>query len=143
MRLQKATRCALYAVLELAADSKLQLSANEIADKYGISTNHLAKVLRSLGREGLVEAVRGAGGGYRFAGNPKRTTLLDVIKLFETVETVSSGEREPGDDTAEGKALSQVIEEIEAIERATLNSITLDTMLKLIGKKSKQKTVSA
>lgn len=137
MRLQKATRCALYAVLELAADPKRQLSANEIADKYDISTNHLAKVLRSLGREGLVEAVRGAGGGYRFSGNVKRTTLLDVIKLFETVETVSSGEREPGDDTPEGLALTQVIEEIEAIERATFNSITLDTMLKLVGRHRK------
>ncbi|TAN57462.1 MAG: Rrf2 family transcriptional regulator, partial [Rhodospirillales bacterium] len=69
MRLQKATRCALYAILELASDPKRQLSANEIAEKYDISTNHLAKVLRSLGREGLVEAVRGAGGGYRFSGN--------------------------------------------------------------------------
>lgn len=134
MRLQKATRCALYAVLELASEPDRQMSANEIAEKYGISTNHLAKVLRNLGREGLVEAVRGAGGGYRFAGNPKRTTLLDVIKLFETVETVSSGEREPGDETPEGKALSQVIEEIEAIERATLNSISLATMLKLVGR---------
>jgi len=101
MRLQKATRCALYAVLELASEPDRQMSANEIAEKYGISTNHLAKVLRNLGREGLVEAVRGAGGGYRFAGNPKRTTLLDVIRLFETVETVSSGEREPGDETPE------------------------------------------
>lgn len=61
MKLQKATRCALYAVLELAADPQRQMSASEIADKYGISLNHLAKVLRSLGREGLVEAVRGAG----------------------------------------------------------------------------------
>lgn len=134
MRLQKATRCALYAVLELASEPDRQMSANEIAEKYGISTNHLAKVLRNLGREGLVEAVRGAGGGYRFAGNPKRTTLLDVIRLFETVETVSSGEREPGDETPEGKALSQVIEEIEATERATLNSISLATMLKLVGR---------
>lgn len=132
MRLQKATRCALYAILELASDPKRQLSANEIAEKYEISTNHLAKVLRSLGREGLVEAVRGAGGGYRFSGNAKRTTLLDVIRLFETVETVSSGEREPGDETAEGLALTQVIEEVEAIERATFNSITLDTMIKLV-----------
>lgn len=138
MRLQKATRCALYAVLELASDPKRQLSANEIAEKYDISTNHLAKVLRSLGREGLVEAVRGAGGGYRFSGNAKRTTLLDVIRLFETVETVSSGEREPGDDTPEGLALTQVIEEIEAIERATFHSITLDTMLKLVGRHRKQ-----
>ena len=132
MRLQKATRCALYAMLELASDPKRQLSANEIAEKYGISTNHLAKVLRSLGREGLVEAVRGAGGGYRFSGNAKRTTLLDVIRLFETVETVSSGEREPGDETPEGLALTQVTLEIEGIERATFNSITLDTMLKLV-----------
>ncbi|MDK9722688.1 MAG: Rrf2 family transcriptional regulator [Rhodospirillales bacterium] len=137
MRLQKATRCALYAVLELASDPKRQLSANEIAEKYNISTNHLAKVLRSLGREGLVEAVRGAGGGYRFSGNVKRTTLLDVIRLFETVETVSSGEREPGDDTPEGLALTQVIEEIEAIERATFHSITLDTMMKLVGRHRK------
>ncbi|MBI5120250.1 MAG: Rrf2 family transcriptional regulator [Rhodospirillales bacterium] len=137
MRLQKATRCALYAVLELASDPKRQLSANEIAEKYDISTNHLAKVLRSLGREGLVEAVRGAGGGYRFSGNVKRTTLLDVIRLFETVETVSSGEREPGDDTPEGLALTQVIEEIEAIERATFHSITLDTMMKLVGRHRK------
>ncbi|MBF0166501.1 MAG: Rrf2 family transcriptional regulator [Alphaproteobacteria bacterium] len=134
MRLQKATRCALYAILELASDPKRQLSANEIAEKYDISTNHLAKVLRSLGREGLVEAVRGAGGGYRFSGNAKRTTLLDVIRLFETVETVSAGEREPGDETAEGLALTQVTMEIEAIERATFNSITLDTMLKLVGR---------
>jgi Rrf2 family protein len=137
MRLQKATRCALYAVLELASDPKRQLSANEIAEKYGISTNHLAKVLRSLGREGLVEAVRGAGGGYRFSGNVKRTTLLDVIRLFETVETVSSGEREPGDETPEGLALTQVTLEIEAIERATFNSITLDTMLKLVKRHQK------
>lgn len=132
MKLQKATRCALYAVLELAAEPQRQMSASEIADKYDISLNHLAKVLRSLGREGLVEAVRGAGGGYRFSGNPKRTTLLDVIQLFETIDSISSGEREPGEATPEGKALRQVLEEIEDTARATLSSITLDTMIKLI-----------
>ncbi|MBX6370252.1 MAG: Rrf2 family transcriptional regulator, partial [Rhodospirillales bacterium] len=65
MRLQKATRFGLYAVLELALDPTRQLSAAEIAAKYGISSNHLAKVLRDLGRAGLVDSVRGAGGGYR------------------------------------------------------------------------------
>ncbi len=69
MRLHKATWCALYAVLELARDRERQVSAAEIAERYGISANHLAKVLRGLGRAGLVESVRGAGGGYRFAGN--------------------------------------------------------------------------
>lgn len=134
MKLQKATRCALFAVLELAADPGRQLSANEIAEKYGISTNHLAKVLRSLGRVGLVEAVRGAGGGYRFSGNVKRTTLLDVIQLFETIDPIAHGEREDGDNTPEGRGLCQVLTEIEDTARATFASISLDTMLKLVGR---------
>ena len=40
-----------------------------------MSTHHLAKVLRKLGRAGLLHAARGAGGGYRFAANPKRIIL--------------------------------------------------------------------
>lgn len=41
--------------------------------------------MRNLVRARLVQAVRG--GGYRFAGNINRTTLLDVIQLFETLES--------------------------------------------------------
>lgn len=132
MKLQKATRCALFAILELAADPSRQMSAHEIAEKYGISTNHLAKVLRSLGRAGLLEAVRGAGGGYRFSGSVKRTTLLDVIQLFETVDPLAQGENEDGDDTAAGQALCQVLTEVEDIARATFATISLETMLKLV-----------
>ena len=73
MRLQKATLFGLYSILELARDPMRQLSATDIAGIYGISANHLAKVLRDLGRAGLVASVRGAGGGYRFAGNARRT----------------------------------------------------------------------
>src|ERR1039458_7315287 len=67
MQLQKASSFALYAVLELAGNPTSQLSGTEIADKYGISAHHLAKVLRELGRAGIVEAARGVGGGYRLA----------------------------------------------------------------------------
>ena len=95
MKLQKASRFALYAVLELAADPARQLSAAEIAGKYGISTNHLAKVLRDLGRAGLVDSVRGVGGGYRFSGNAKRVTLYDVIEIFEDVGHQTTSERGP------------------------------------------------
>ena len=85
MKLQKATKFALFAVLELARDTSRQLSATDIADLYGISTHHLAKVLRDLGRAGLVDSVRGVGGGYRFSANARRTTLMDVICIFEDV----------------------------------------------------------
>jgi Rrf2 family protein len=132
MKLQTATRIAIYAVLELAADPARQVSAAEIAERFGISVNHLAKVLRTLGRAGLVEALRGVGGGYRFRANPKRVTLLDVIRLFEEVgpaaERGGAGEGETHDE----RALRRVLDEIDDTARATLSSITVATMLKLV-----------
>ena len=130
MRLQKATRYGLYSVLELARDPGRQLSATDIAEIYGISANHLAKVLRDLGRAGLVDSVRGAGGGYRFSGNAKRTTLMDIINLFEDIGSDASSAADPGDDTDIGQSLLLVLGEIDDIARATFGSITIDTLLK-------------
>ncbi len=45
MKLQNATLFALLSVLELAREPGRQISATEIADRYGISANHLAKML--------------------------------------------------------------------------------------------------
>ncbi|MCH7486961.1 MAG: Rrf2 family transcriptional regulator [Proteobacteria bacterium] len=130
MKLQKATLFALYAVLELARDPERQISATEIAESYAISANHLAKVMRDLGRAGLVEAVRGAGGGYRFSGNAKRTSLYDVIILFDDVIGAQGGRSGPSDDTDVGRALARVLNEIDEITIATFKSITLATLLK-------------
>jgi len=133
MRLQRASRFALYAVLELARAGDRQITAAEIARKYGISINHLAKVLRDLGRAGLVESVRGVGGGFRFSGDAKRTTLMEVIELFETIgSNTPHAAREPGEDTEIGQAMRRVLDEIDEITQATLRSITLDTLFKVI-----------
>jgi len=135
MRLQKATIFALYAVLELATAPARQLTAVEIAEKYGISAHHLAKVLRDLGRAGLVDAVRGVGGGYRFVGNVKRLTLMDVIRVFEDIGagTDPPQPRAAGQDIAEG--LRFVLAEVDAQTGATLRSISLSTMLKLVARR--------
>ena len=132
MRLQTATRIAIYAVLELAADPARQVSAAEIAARFDISVNHLAKVLRTLGRAGLVEALRGVGGGYRFRGNVKRVTLLDVILLFEDVGPGAERGSAPAEETYDERALRRVLDEIDETARATLSSITVATMLKLV-----------
>lgn len=132
MKLQKATCFALFAVIELAADPERQFSAAEIADKYGISLNHLAKVLRDLGRAGIVSAARGVGGGHRFTGNPKRLTLMDVIELFEPVESDTLSDGEPLPATDAGRALHTVLKEIDEHAVATFRSITISTMLKFV-----------
>lgn len=133
MKLQMASRLAVYAVLELAAAPDRQLSAAEIGEKYGVSTHHLAKVLHGLKRAGLVRSARGAGGGFRFAGSIKRTTLMDVIEVFERVGGQGAAEGEPGEDSPVGRALGRVLGEIDATAEATLRSVTIATCLRLAG----------
>ncbi len=132
MKLQKATRFALYSVLECARDPQRPVSATEIAQKYEVSIHHLSKVLRELGRAGILEAARGVGGGYRFRGNPRRLALMDVIALFEDISSRSGAGREPGTRTDVGRSLGVVLGEIDEIAKATFRSITIDTMRKLI-----------
>jgi Rrf2 family protein len=129
MKLQKQTLIALLATLEVARDPSRTLSAGEIAERYGVSVNHLAKVMRDLGRAGLVEAVRGVGGGYRFAGNAKRTSLYDVIGLFENISGGDSGGA-PSSGSDIGAALAAVLREVDEIAIATFKSISLATLLK-------------
>ncbi len=132
MKLQKNTLLALYSVLEFAGDPERQFSTAEIAEKYRASAHHLAKVLGKLRRAGLVSASRGAGGGYRFSGNAKRVTLLDVIALFERIGAPPS--RRPARKELEG-ALERVLAEIDETAKATFGSITLQTLLKLAQKR--------
>ena len=134
MKLQKNTRLALYSVLEFAARPGKHVPAVEVAQKYGESAHHLAKVLSELARAGILESVRGVGGGYRFAGNARRLTLLDVIRLFEDVDEVPNGlgrHAAPAD-----RALGQVLAEIDQITFATFGSITIATMLKMVERNS-------
>ncbi|HEV2551262.1 MAG TPA: Rrf2 family transcriptional regulator [Stellaceae bacterium] len=135
MKLQKATCFALFAVLELAADPSRQLAAADIADKYGISLHHLAKVLRDLGRARIIESARGVGGGYRFAGNPRRLTLMDIIELFEPSASGQAKRDEPRPTTDVGRALRVVLDEIDEHALATFRSITLSTMLKIVAQR--------
>jgi len=129
MKLQKNTLLALYSLLEFAARPGELVPASEVADRYGESAHHLAKVLSELTRAGLVESVRGVGGGYRFVANARRLTLLDVIRLFEDL-----GSHAPSDGSGAApaeRALAQVLGEIDQTTEATFGSITVATMLKM------------
>lgn len=128
MRLQQATRCALFAVAELSADPTRSLSASEIAAKYGLSLNHLAKVLTELARSGLIAAARGAGGGYRFVGDAHRTTLMDIVTLFEPAEPP------PSPANKEGAALSNMLTSLEDRARAAFQSMTVEELVRLAGR---------
>lgn len=135
MKLSKASSFALYAVLELAANSGRALSGTDIAGKYRISAHHLAKVLRELGRARIVEAARGVGGGYRLVANPKRLTLLDIIQIFEPVGATDEANGYSERTTDAERALGLVLAELDDHTIATFRSITISTILKLMARR--------
>jgi Rrf2 family protein len=132
MRLQKNTSLALYSVLEFAGNPTRHISAAEIAEKHGVSPHHLAKVLAALARHGILESVRGAGGGYRFSGNARRLTLMDIIQIFEEFVPSAAQRKAPGKLTPVDRALDTVLSEIDDYAKATFSSIALATLLRLI-----------
>jgi Rrf2 family protein len=134
MRLQRSTSIALCSLLEAASAPQRQVSVAEISARFGFSAHHVAKVLRQLVRAGLVESTRGAGGGYRFTGNARRLALYDVIALFEDIGEPATRDAEPEHRTDVGQAIARVLGEIDETAKATFRSITIDTMLKLVGR---------
>ena len=135
MKLQIASHLAIYALLELAAQPERHFSVAEIGEKYNVSSHHLAKVMNVLGRAKMVRSVRGVGGGYQFAGNVRRMTLLDVIQQFEDVSGDISVTGGSSATVAEEGALREILGEIDNITQATLGSITIATMLKLVDRR--------
>ncbi len=84
MHLTNYTDYSLRVLIYLAVRPKDVLSnIKEIADSYQISKNHLMKVIHELGKLGLVETIRGRGGGIRLAKPPEQINIGQVVRLTE------------------------------------------------------------
>jgi len=84
MRLTMYTDFSLRVLLYLGIKGTDELSTvQEISDKYNISKNHLTKVVHELGKMGLIETVRGRGGGIRLNVNPKQINIGETVRKTE------------------------------------------------------------
>jgi Rrf2 family iron-sulfur cluster assembly transcriptional regulator len=89
MKLSTKGRYAMVALVDLAMVKDGELtSLAEISKRQDISLPYLEQLFVRLRRAGLVSSVRGPGGGYRLARDPKD---LRISEVFEAVdETVSA-----------------------------------------------------
>ncbi len=84
MRFTRYTDYALRVLTYLGLKDAENLSTiKEIAGRYGISENHLMKVVHRLGQTGYVETVRGRGGGIRLARAPEEIVIGGVVRDCE------------------------------------------------------------
>lgn len=83
MRLTDYTDYALRTLMYLGLNRDRLVTIQDIADIYGISKNHLMKVVHHLGLLGLVETVRGRSGGLRLGKEPDQINLGDVVRKTE------------------------------------------------------------
>ncbi|MDE2462966.1 MAG: Rrf2 family transcriptional regulator [Alphaproteobacteria bacterium] len=83
MRLTVYTDYGLRLLMYVALKSEGLTTIQEVADAYGISKNHLMKVAYDLGRHGVLETVRGRGGGLKLARAAEKIRLGDVVRKME------------------------------------------------------------
>lgn len=61
-------------------------TVKDAAERYGVSTNHLAKVAQRLVQEKLVLSQRGRGGGLKLAVSPESINIGKLIRKTENLE---------------------------------------------------------
>lgn len=84
MRLSTKGRYAVMAMADLARNGQADgvvraVSLAEIATRQEISLSYLEQLFARLRKSGLVQSVRGPGGGYRLAKGPRDTVIAEIV----------------------------------------------------------------
>lgn len=83
MRLTQYTDFSLRVLIYLGLHNDRRCTIREISEAYGISRNHLMKVVQQLAAEGFVESVRGVGGGLSLAHAPEELSVGRIVRAME------------------------------------------------------------
>jgi len=90
MRLSTVGRYALRAMVDLALNAEGEpVLCKEIAERQEVSNQYLSQLFLKLRRAGLIESVRGPGGGYVLARDAAQISARDVLRAVdETLDPV-------------------------------------------------------
>ena len=83
MHLTRYTDYALRVLLYLAVKGEERATIHEIAESFGVSRNHLMKVVQDLSHRGYITTIRGKNGGLLLNRPPEEITLGGVVRDTE------------------------------------------------------------
>ena len=90
MQLTSFTDYGLRALIYMASLPEDRMTnISQVTEVYGVSRNHMVKIINQLSRAGLVTAVRGKNGGIKL-GKPANTIYIgDVVRELEPLTLVN------------------------------------------------------
>jgi Rrf2 family iron-sulfur cluster assembly transcriptional regulator len=101
----------------------------DIAKRQGISLSYLEQLFAKLRRSGLVDSVRGPGGGYTLAMEPNKISVAEIIvAINENIDATRCGGEKNchGDETC---LTHQLWEDLSTRIHEFLNGITLGDLV--------------
>ncbi|NLI66756.1 MAG: Rrf2 family transcriptional regulator [Tissierellia bacterium] len=142
MRLSTRGRYGLMAMFQLALEyGKGPIPLKNVANEQGLSESYLEQLFSTLRKDGLINSVRGAQGGYMLALEPSEITVGQVLRSLE-------GDLSPadcvGNDSASdcskeyGCATKLVLMEIKNSIDQVIDSISLKNMVDEVEKQDKR-----
>lgn len=66
-------------------------SISEVTEVYGVSRNHMVKIINQLSRAGFIKAVRGKNGGIKLGKPANQIYIGDVVRAIEPLSLVNCG----------------------------------------------------
>ncbi len=78
IKISEAASLAFHSAAYLASNEDRLVSTKEMSSRLGLSDNHLSKVMQRLVASGIVESIRGPGGGFKLSLPRSKVTLMDL-----------------------------------------------------------------
>lgn len=127
MQLTMFTDYGLRSLMYLAARPDKLCSVAEIAERYGVSRNHLVKVVHRLAQLGYIASSKGKGGGIKLACDPQSLRLGDLVRELEpNMDLVECFDRKTNTcRVVDGCTLKHYLYEARNSFIATLNKYSL------------------
>lgn len=129
MKLSTKGRFAITAMMDIAIHERSgPVTLVGISERQGISMSYLEQMFSKLRKGGLVEGIRGPGGGYRLARSPERISVADIIDALGDTMNLNRLKQHNGDiEEDDDRPLTELLwEELDQKLHEFLNGITLD-----------------
>lgn len=129
MRLTTKTRYGVMAMLDLAIHyDRGPISLTEVAERQSVSLSYLEQLFARLRKNGLVQGIRGPGGGYMLARKAQEITIAEIVAAID--ETVVRSARTLAGDELIWRP-SQLWRELTRNIHDFLDSITLARLIEM------------